>query len=120
MRKNKQAKMLISILLVLMLGLALVGCGGGSSGDPLKGKWEGESDDGIVTTWNFDGNGACKMENEFGAKVEGTYTVEDNILMMQMTDWDEANKYEITLNDGKLSIKNVDESYRPNYELQKK
>ena len=119
--KKRSTKVIISILLVLTLALALSACGGGSGGDPIKGKWEGTSDDGIVTNFTFDGKGGLKTSNEYGFEATGTYRIgDDDFFYMQIENWDEENRYAYEVGDGKLVLTNDDESYRPNYTLEKK
>lgn len=124
MKSKKHLKITMIMLLVLALSLGLAGCGGdsGGSGDPIKGTWTGESDDGIVSTWVFDGKGGCKFENEYGAKDEGEYSVEGDKLMILMDDWDadEPSVYEFEVSGSDLSFENIDDTYRPSYQLTKK
>ena len=107
----------MAVALVLVGALVLGGCGGGSS-DGLKGTWVGESDD-FDVTWTFDGKGGCKMENEYGFKDDGTYTVDGSAVVIKLSKWDEEIGYQFQVDGNKL-ILTADEDYRPNYELEKK
>ncbi len=102
---------------VLLCALILGGCGGGG-GDALKGTWEGESED-FAVTWTFDGKGGCKMENEFGFKDDGTYTVDGSSAQIKLSQWDDEIGYQFKVDGNKL-ILTADESYRPSYDLEKK
>ena len=91
-------------------------CGGG--GDALKGSWEGRSQD-MGTTWTFDGKGGCKMENEFGIKDDGSYTIDGGNVSIKLSRWDDPILYQFRIDGDKLSL-TTEEPLRPTYELTRK
>jgi hypothetical protein len=95
----------------------LAGCGGGS-GDELKGTWAGKNNDDVEVTWTFDGKGECTMENAYGTKDSGTYTIEGGSVSIKLNNWDEALGYKFTISGSSLSLK-PDMELRPSYELTK-
>ncbi|MGI6168726.1 MAG: DUF5640 domain-containing protein [Christensenellales bacterium] len=113
MRKNRLAVVAVSAVLVLMLLLSA--CGGG---DELHGTWEGRSED-MAVTWTFDGKGGCKMENEYGIKDDGTYSIDGSNVTIKLSNWEAEIGYQFKLDDKKLSLE-TDEVYRPSYQLEKK
>lgn len=121
----KKIKFILSVMLMFSIVLSFTACGGGggssdSKGDPLKGKWEGVSiGDDMKTTFTFDGKGKCKMENEFGLKSDGTYTVDGSSLTVALEIWDNDQSFTFEKNDSDLTLTN-DEDHRPSYELKKK
>lgn len=63
---------------------------------------------------------ACKYENEYGAKDEGTYSVDGSATVIKLSKWETDNKYQFKVDGGKLSLVDDGENYRPSYELEKK
>ncbi len=120
MRRKKQLKPILALVLAVVMVLALAACGGGGGGggDALKGTWEGSSQD-FEVTWTFDGKGGCKMENEYGIKDDGTYTIDGDTVMIKLSRWDDELEYKMTQDEKDLLLDPV-EDYRPRYELTKK
>lgn len=118
----KKTKIVLSVILIMSLVFALAACGGGGDADSpekaFKGTWVGGSTDEIETTFTFDGKDKCTFENEFGASSEGTYTIEDGDLTIDMDLWDEPQEFAYEI-DGTTLIMDNYHDYKPSYELTK-
>ena len=113
-----KAMRIIMIALVLTLALPLVACGGGG-GDVLKGTWSGTSDNGDAT-WEFDGNGKCKLTNTFFDKEPGTYTINSSTeVTITIQGWDAPKTYKYAINGSTLTLTPTD-PYSVTYILTKK
>ena len=103
--------------LVLVLSLVLVtGCGKNS---PLVGKWDGKTNDGLKTTFEFKKGDKVSYSNEFGINSEGTYKIKDDIVTISLETWSEAKEYKFEVKDKKLSLTAQDQ-YSPSYKDMKK
>lgn len=116
MMKKRVSMLVLAAILVVSVFL-LCACGG--SADSLKGTWIGQNNDDVGATWIFDGKGKCKMENDYGAKEDGVYTIEGNNVSIELNGWDEGKVYQFTINGSSLSLDATDE-ISPSYELEKK
>ena len=108
-------KVLVMVLVLLVSGLVLAGCGG--SGDALKGTWIERNPESFDTTWTFDGNGNCTTEDRFGGD-EGTYTIEGNNVSIKLSYWQQASNYTFSIDGSILSLTAI-ESYLPDRTLEK-
>jgi predicted small secreted protein len=112
-------KKTIALVLALMLCITLFASCGGSGGDVLKGTWEGTYEDGNAS-WNFDGNGKCKLTTVFLDKEPGTYTIKnDTEVDVTINGWSDAITYTYKIDGDKLTL-TANDPYSPNYDLKKK
>jgi len=109
-------KFLAALLAIVMICAVLTACGG--EGDALKGTWSGTYQDGEAS-WEFDGNGNCKLTNVFLQEQPGTYTIKsDTEVEINMDGWDAPITYTYKIEGDKLTL-TADNPLSPNYELQK-
>lgn len=116
MMKNRTVHIALSTFLMLAMLVSLCACGGPS--DSLKGTWAGTNDDEVGVTWTFDGGGKCKMENDYGTKDDGTYTIDGDKVSIKLNGWDAEKLYQFTISGSSLSLSATD-AMSPNYELKK-
>ena len=102
-------KVLFCLVLVCTLVLATA-CGG----NKLVGTWEGDSNDGLKTTFIFAKDGKVTYKNEYGFDSKGTYEVKDNKVTISLKSWDEKKVYKYEIKDGKLKLTATDK-YSPSY-----
>ena len=102
-------KVLFSILLVCSV-FFLTACGS----NKLIGTWEGETNDGLKTTFTFEKKNVVKYENEFGFSSEGTYEIKDDIVTIELKLWSEKKEYKFEIKDKKLYLTATDK-YSPSY-----
>ena len=100
-------KVLVGLVLCLSL-VFITGCGS----DKLKGAWSGESNDGLKSTFTFDGKGEVTYKNDFYEN-KGTYTIENNKVTIKDV-WSDNKVYEFTIKDDKLTLTATD-NYSPSY-----
>lgn len=105
-------KIVISLIATISIFLT-VGCG--SKGNALVGTWNGDTNDGLNTTFIFKKGDKVEYNNEYGIKSSGTYKIEDNKVTITLESWDKAKVYEFTINDNNLSLKATD-VYSPSYD----
>ena len=103
-------KYLITLCLVFSLFI-LVGCG---SKNELVGTWEGETNDGLKTTFIFESGKTVKYDNEYGFDSEGTYEIKDDIVTIKLDSWDASKEYKFEVKDGKLTL-TAQDAYSPSY-----
>ena len=94
---NKIFKRFVLLSVLVVVSLALVGCG--KTG--LVGKWEYEGG-GYTYTFNADGTGSYEY---LGSKMEFTYTTEDNKLSILYTGNTTAFETEYSIDGNTLNIK---------------
>lgn len=94
-------KVLVCLVAVLSL-VIITGCG--SKGNKLVGTWEGETNDGLKTTFEFKKGGDVSYKNEYGFDSEGTYEIDGEIVTINLKSWSEAKKYKFEVKDEKLSL----------------
>ncbi len=112
MKKVKNA--IVLVLAMAMVCCFLVACGdGGSGSDALAGTWKTPEDSIDNVTWEFDGSGNCKFDNTL-AQQEGTYTIEGSTATVKLELWDEAKKYDFTINGNEMSF--IDQAGMASYE----
>lgn len=108
-------KYLLSIVTIVCV-LVLVGC----SSNKLRGKWQGATQDGIKTTWEFKSGDKVSYENEFGITSDGTYKIKDNVVTIDLKTWSEPIDYKFEVKNGKLSLTATNQ-FSPSYiDLEKK
>ena len=109
----------VLICLVAVLSLVLVtGCGAKSS--PLVGKWDGETNDGMKTTFEFKKGDKVSYSNEYGIKADGTYKIKDDVVTIKLDTWDKEKEYKFEIKDKKLSL-TAQDKYSPSYkDMEKK
>ena len=108
----------IIVCLVAVLSLVLVtGCGKSS---PLIGKWEGKTNDGMKTTFEFKKKDKVSYSNEYGINSEGTYKVKDDIVTISLEAWSQDKEYKFEVKNNKLSL-TAQDKYSPSYkDMEKK
>lgn len=104
-------KYLFSLMLILCV-VTLVGCG---NKNKLVGTWEGKTEDGMKTTFEFKKDGKVNYDNEYGFKSSGTYTTKDNKVTIKLESWDKEKVYEYKVENKKLSLKATDK-LSPSYD----
>lgn len=104
---------LSALLVVMLLGslILLTACGS----NELVGKWEGLTNDGLNTTFDFKGDGKVEYSNEYGFNSNGTYEVKDGEVKISLESWGEAKTYKYEIKDGKLKLTATDK-YSPSYD----
>ncbi len=106
-------KVLVGLVLCLSL-VFITGCGS----DKLKGAWSGESNDGLKSTFTFDGKGEVTYKNDYYEN-NGTDTIEYNKVTIKDV-FSDNKTYEFKIEDEKLSLTATD-NYSPSYkDLEKK
>ena len=102
----------VLVCLVAVLSLVIVtGCG---KSNKLVGTWEGKTNDGLETTFEFKKNGDVNYKNEYGFDSEGTYEIDGNIVTINIKTWSQAKKYKFEVKDKKLSLTAQDQ-FSPSY-----
>ena len=100
------------LLVVLVSVLLLVGCGKKA---PLVGTWNGDTQDGLNTTFIFEKNGDVQYKNEYGFDSEGTYKIDGDEVTITLKSWDQAKVYKFKVEGKKLKLTATDK-YSPSYE----
>ena len=108
-------KFLLSVVAVFALVL-VVGCGKSS---PLVGKWNGDTNDGLNTTFTFEKGDKVSYENEFGVKSEGTYKIDGDKVTISLKSWDKEKVYKFEVKGSKLTLTATDK-YSPSYKNMEK
>ena len=102
-------KYLLTLCLILSL-FVLVGCG---SKCEIDGTWEGETNDGLKTTFVFK-DGKVEYSNEFGFDSKGTYAIKDDVITITLESWDNPKDYKYEIKEDKLSL-TAQDKYSPSY-----
>lgn len=103
-------KLVICLVAVFSL-LLITGCG---KSNKLVGKWDGATNDGLKTTFEFKKNGDVSYSNEYGFNSEGTYKIKDDVVTITLKSWSEAKEYKFEVKDNKLSL-TAQDKYSPSY-----
>ena len=103
-------KIFLSIVLATCLCI-LTACGKTSD---LVGKWEGKTNDGLTTIFEFKKDGKVIYSNEFGFESNGTYKIDNDKVTISLELWSEDKVYEFVIEDKKLSLIATD-IYSPSY-----
>lgn len=103
-------KILFSLVLVMCV-CVLAGCG---KSNELVGTWEGETTDGMKTTFVFKSGDKVEYSNEFGIKSNGTYKIKDDTVTINLEAWDKEKVYKFSVNDNTLKLSATD-AYSPSY-----
>lgn len=98
-------------LIVIVAVLFVSGCG---KTNELVGTWNGDTNDGLNTTFEFKKGDKVSYLNEYGITSEGTYKIKDDIVTIDLKSWSEAKNYKFTIKKGKLSL-TAQDSYSPSY-----
>ena len=109
--KKLSAVLSISLIAVMML-CVFAGCGGAK--DAVAGTWKQTDEVDGNWTWEFDGNGKCKLDGETtGFKTNGTYTLDETAktLTVDMEGWSEQKVYTYTLTDTTLDLDSTYSTY---------
>lgn len=93
------------VLLVLVSVLILVGCG---KTNALVGKWNGDTEDGMNTTFVFEKNGDVKYDNEYGFDSKGTYKVKGDEVTITLESWSDSKVYKYEVKGKKLTLTATD------------
>lgn len=102
----------VLVCLVAVLSLVIVtGCG---KSNKLVGTWEGKTNDGLKTTFEFKKGGDVKYSNEYGFDSEGTYEIDGNMVTINLKTWSQAKKYKFEVKNKKLSLTATDQ-FSPSY-----
>lgn len=110
-------KLLISLVALFSIAFT-VGCG--SKGNALVGTWDGETVDGLKTTFKFEKGDKVSYENQFGIKSEGTYKIDGDKVTISLKTWDKEKVYKFEVKNNKLNLTATDK-YSPSYkEMEKK
>lgn len=105
------------LVLILLIFAVALGC---SKKDPIVAEWEGKSNDGISTTFEFKSDGKLTYKNEFGVEGTGTYEVKEDKVTMKLSNWEKEKVYTFKVDGDKLSLERISE-YDPEYkEMTKK
>ena len=105
-------KKVLGCLVLVCLLVLVTACGGKSNA--LVGTWEGKTNDGLKTTFEFKKGGDVKYSNEYGFDSEGTYEIDGNMVTINLKTWSEAKKYKFEVKDKKLSLTAQDQ-FSPSY-----
>ena len=97
--------------LLLVFGLFFVTACGSKS---IVGTWNGESNDGLKTTFTFEKGGKVSYSNDYGFKSSGTYSVSKDEVTIKLDNWEEKKVYKFEIKKGKLTLKPNDK-YSPSY-----
>ena len=100
------------LLVVLVAVLILVGCGKKS---PLLGTWNGDTQDGLNTTFIFEKDGNVEYKNEYGFDSEGTYKINKDEVTIKLDSWDKEKVYKFEVKNNKLTLTATDK-YSPSYD----
>ena len=103
----KNFKKLVAAVLVSLMTLALVACGGSSSKNSLPGTWE-SSDDSSSTQYTFNEDGTGTVSVGTGITLNLTYATDGNKLSVSMTylGSEQKDEYTYEIKDGKLVLTN--------------
>ena len=104
-------KYLLSLILVLCI-VTLVGCG---KKNALVGKWEGKTNDGMLTTFEFKKDGKVDYNNKYNFSSTGTYKIDGKKVTIKLDSWDKEKVYEFSVKNKKLSLKATDK-ISPSYD----
>ena len=104
-------KYFVSIIAVVSLFL-VVGCG---KTNKLIGTWNGKTNDGLKTTFEFKKDGTVNYDNEYGFISTGTYQIKDNKVTISLESWDKEKVYEFIIKENKLNLTATDK-YSPSYD----
>lgn len=107
-------KILICMIAVVSIFL-VTACGKKA----IVGTWEGESNDGLKTTFVFKSDGKVEYKNEYGFDSTGTYKIKDDIVTISLKSWDKDKEYKFEVKSNKLTLTAQDE-YSPSYKEMKK
>ena len=100
----KKIRRILALILALVALASFAACG---SKDVLAGKWKGELGADGTVTWEFDGKGKCKMQNEFTTQ-SGEYSINGNEVTITLELWDEPNVYTFSVDGDKLTMDDTD------------
>ena len=101
---NKLIALIVGIVGVVVIGivaLCVIFMGGG---DVLKGRWEGETNDGMAAVWNFDGRGKCDLTTDILDEAPGTYTIDGTEVTIELEIWSDASVYDFELEGDSLQL----------------
>lgn len=104
-------KKYFGIFMVVVCLLCVTACG---KGNKLVGKWTGETNDGLETTFNFKKDGKVEYSNEYGFDSTGTYEIKKDVVTITLESWSESKEYKFEVKDGKLSL-TAQDKYSPSY-----
>ena len=106
----KKFKLLVATMLVAVMAFAFAACGG----SPVVGEWEASYSEGDMSmsyTLDIDKDETFTMTmsmamgtESMSESFEGTWTFEDDILTLSMTDGTETEDLELEYKDGKLVV----------------
>lgn len=104
------------VCLVAVISIFLVtGCGKNA----IVGTWEGTSNDGLKTTFEFKNDGKVAYDNEYGFNSTGTYKLKGSTITIKLETWEKEKEYKFEIKNNKLSLTAQDD-YSPSYKDMKK
>ena len=103
----KKFKKLVAAVLVSVMALGLVACGGSSSKNSLPGTW-GSADESSSTQYTFNEDGTGTVTVGTGITLNLTYTTDGNKLSISMNylGSEQKDEYTYEIKDGKLILTN--------------
>ena len=102
-------KLLLSLIIVFSI-VVLTACGS----NKLVGTWKGATTDGIKTTITFEKKDKVKYSNDFGFNSEGTYTIKDDKVTIDLDIWSSPIEFKFEIKNGKLDL-TATNGYSANY-----
>ena len=108
----------VSLLFSVFFGVLLLsGCG--TKKDAFEGIWEGETNDGLVATWEFDGEGVCNLTTIILDKEPCAYVITEDKVEISTDAWDKSKIYEFKIEGDTMSLMATDQ-LSPDYKSLKK
>ena len=113
---KKKTLFSVAILALIVMLFGLTACGKKEEKKhTIIGTWEGKTNDGLVTTFNFKEDGNVEYSNEYGFESEGTYKIDGDKVTIDLEIWDgQAKVYSYEIKDGKMNLTATDE-WSPSY-----
>ncbi len=113
------------LLLVTLFATVLLFAGCGKKENDLIGKWEGHTNEvdeiyQMQVTFEFESEGKVTYINSYGSNVVGKYTINDNTVVIEVSDWDKAKEFKYKIEDGKLDLIAQDDYSQSYVGLEKK
>ena len=107
------------LLMVTLFATVLLFAGCGKKENELIGKWEGHSNEveeayQMEASFEFESEGKVTYINSYGTNTVGTYKINDNTVIIEVSAWDKPKEYKFKIEDGKLDLIAQD-NYSPSY-----
>ena len=117
----KKKGLYLVVAVVMLVGLlTLCACGGGGTGDVLKGTWKGTTNDGMEVTWTFDGKGGAQFTTPLLNKEKATYEIDGDKVSINVEIWGDAQNFTFEIKDKNLILTQEAGGYGADYNLTKK